>query len=81
MIYTPTPIDKALTALLEACGLRGESGTEQLYYWLQTACHELEGTITTSHAEGLCCNMNAALADKLAEYVASAQELQRKQGH
>ncbi len=74
-------IDLALDSLLKACGLQGESGTEQLYYWLLRACDELQGTIEESHAEGLCYNMNAALSDKLAEYMREAQAERRSLGH
>ena len=68
MTYKKTEIDLAMDHLLKACGLHGESGTEKLFHMLKTAIKELDGTIEGSHEEGLCYNMNAAIADKLKEY-------------
>lgn len=58
----------AMNALLAACGLSGESGTELLYYWLADAVEALDGTIEASHEQGLCYDMNAAMADVLTQY-------------
>lgn len=81
MAIERTPIDLALADLLKACGLAGESGTEQLYLWLAHACDELIDVIPESHAEGLCYDMNAALSGKLAEYIEEERIERRKMGH
>lgn len=70
-MWTPLTQDifDALNGLMAACGLQGESGTEELYSMLGSACEELdaEGVLEESHQQGLCYDMNAALAHKLAK--------------
>lgn len=69
-MYTPTPTEKALNDLMEACGLSGESGTEQLFYWLHDAVHDVYDVPRRSHEEeGLFIDMCMVLAHKLEEYV------------
>lgn len=64
-------IKEALDALMKACNLAGESGTEILFEMLERAIGELEAeqVMQNSHAEGLCFDMNAAMALKLEQYI------------
>jgi hypothetical protein len=66
----------ALNALMRACGLSGESGTEQLYGLLSGIILEydeqIRRTIRDSHDEGLCLDVNALLADLLVAAVDEA---------
>ena len=68
-------LNKALNDLMAACGLSGESGTEELFDMLNSATAELEAEeiLEMSHEEGLCYDMNAALADKLERYLTANQ--------
>lgn len=65
----------SLNELMAACGLSGESGTEELYDMLGRAVEELEieGVLEDSHEQGLCYDMNAALAHKLEKYLTNNQ--------
>lgn len=73
MTYQKTKFDDAFDLLMDAFELKGESGTEQLYYFLRNMVDELEGTIEESHQEGLCYNMAAAMAGTLQQYHDKAQ--------
>ena len=60
-------IYNALNALMEACGLEGESGTEILAAALREATSDpsLWETVKDSHREGLFYDVNHLLAEKL----------------
>lgn len=60
--YRPDAIDIAVSNLINACGFKGESGTDEFYYLLQEAIDSLDGTIEKSHEEGLCYDMSSAIA-------------------
>jgi hypothetical protein len=74
--HAATNTRAALNALMKACGLSGESGTEQLYGLLSGIILEydeqIRRTIRDSHDEGLCLDVNALLADLLVAAVDEA---------
>jgi hypothetical protein len=56
----------ALNDLMNACGLSGESGTEVLFDVLFDAVHNVDEDIyRESHAEGLCFDVCALLAEQI----------------
>jgi hypothetical protein len=63
-------IRQALNQLMRACGLSGESGTEELFGVLQIAVQAVEeqwdDVVGQSHREGLCFDVNAFLAGRIA---------------
>jgi chemotaxis regulatin CheY-phosphate phosphatase CheZ len=75
---TNRDIKKALNALMKACGLSGESGTEQLYEILSGIVLErdleIRATVEESHANGLCYDVNALLADAVAEVLSQTSD-------
>lgn len=65
-LYRSNAIDKAVENLVTACGFdKSESASESFYYLLQEAVDDLEGTIESSHEEGLCYDMTHALSGTL----------------
>jgi hypothetical protein len=76
-------INKALNALMKACGLSGESGTEELYEILFDVIHDYDRkvreTVEQSHADGLCYDVNALLADAISDII-SRREIQSTPG-
>jgi hypothetical protein len=63
-------IRQALNQLMRACGLSGDSGTEELFGVLQVAVQAVEeqwdDVVGQSHREGLCFDVNAFLAGRIA---------------
>lgn len=65
-LYRSDALDLAVENLATACGFdKSESASEAFYYLLQEAIEQLDGTIETSHEEGLCYDMTHALSGTL----------------
>lgn len=66
--YRPDEIDRAVENLVAACGFnQSESASEEFYGLLKEAVEKLDGTIETSHEEGLCYDMTHAIYGTLRE--------------
>jgi hypothetical protein len=83
---SPTPTNRAIHAalnqLMAACGLTGESGTERLFMnVLCPAIGQVEADwdiVDDSHAQGLCFDVNAMLADAIEQQLALTRPTQEQ---
>jgi hypothetical protein len=68
---TNQDIYSALFGLAQACGLRGESGSEKLMHVLECALENScwRERVETSHEEGLCYDHCAVLADEIRKVI------------
>jgi hypothetical protein len=66
MSATVEDIRAALNHLMKVCGLRGESGTEQLFYVLSEAMDNIEPGMIQDDA-GLCLDVTWPLAGAIHE--------------
>lgn len=59
-------IRTAINQLMKACGLSGESGTEELFLILENAVAAVDwGIVEESHEEGLCFDVSCLLAEAI----------------
>ena len=75
-------IHKALGELVSACGFSGESGTERLFPFLLEAVEAVDGkwdsVVGQSHRDGLCCDVNALLAEEIASILKKREKMLRE---
>ena len=75
-------IHKALGELVSACGFSGESGTERLFPVLSQAVEAVDGkwdsVVGQSHRDGLCCDVNALLAEEIASILQKREKMIRE---
>jgi hypothetical protein len=73
MMAKETDVVAALDAMMKACGLRGESGSEDLFWILleamQNVADDKWDTVEQSHKEGLCYDARFLLAEAIIEAV------------
>ena len=79
MTETEESIHKALGELVSACGFSGESGTERLFPFLLEAVEAVDGkwdsVVGQSHRDGLCCDVNALLAEEIASILKKREKM------
>ena len=72
-------IRKALNQLMNACGFRGESGSETLFPVLLHAVEAVDAkwdnVVEQSHEDGLRYDVNALLADELVRSLKQREKL------
>ena len=68
-------IRTAINQLMSACGLRGESGTEELFLILRDAVDEVDwGIVEESHREGLCFDVSCLLAEAIEQQLSRREQ-------